>query len=42
MDTPCLDLDLHRLELPFAGARLVEPRALEWIARFHPARRPDR
>jgi ParB family transcriptional regulator, chromosome partitioning protein len=33
MDTPCLDLDLHRLELRFAGARLVEPRAVEWIAR---------
>ena len=33
MDTPCLDLDLHRLELRFAGARLVEPRAVERIAR---------
>jgi ParB-like chromosome segregation protein Spo0J len=33
MDTPCLDLDLHRLELRFAGDRLVEPRAVEWIAR---------
>ena len=33
MDTPCLDLDLHRLELRFAGARLVEPRAVEGIAR---------
>src|SRR5260370_21737123 len=33
MDTPWLDLDLHRLELRFAGARLVEPRAVERIAR---------
>src|ERR1700758_3591188 len=33
MDTPCLDLDLHRLELRFASARLVEPRAVAWIAR---------
>jgi hypothetical protein len=33
VDTPWLDLDLHRLELRFAGARLVEPRAVERIAR---------
>ena len=33
MDRPWLDLDLHRLELRFAGARLVEPRAVERIAR---------
>src|SRR5260370_22050972 len=33
MDTPWLDLDLHRLELRFAGARLVEPRAVARIAR---------
>jgi len=33
MNTQCLDLDLHRLDLRFAGARLVEPRAVERIAR---------
>lgn len=33
MPTPWLDVDLHRLELRFAGARLVEPRAVERIAR---------
>jgi ParB family transcriptional regulator, chromosome partitioning protein len=33
MDTPWLDLDLHRLELRFADARLVEPRAVEQLAR---------
>jgi ParB-like chromosome segregation protein Spo0J len=33
MDTRWLDLDLHRLELRFAGARLVEPRAVERLAR---------
>jgi ParB-like chromosome segregation protein Spo0J len=33
MDTECLDLDLHRLELRFAPARLVEPRAVDRIAR---------
>jgi len=33
MDTQWLDLDLHRLELRFAGARLVEPRAVERLAR---------
>jgi ParB-like nuclease domain len=32
MQTPWLDLDLHRLELRFAAARLVEPRAVERIA----------
>jgi len=33
MNTQCLDLDLHRLDLRFASARLVEPRAVERIAR---------
>jgi ParB family chromosome partitioning protein len=33
MDTRWLDVDLHRLELRFAGARLVERRAVERIAR---------
>ena len=33
MDTPWLDLDLHRLDLRYAGARLVEPRAVEQLAR---------
>ena len=33
MNAPCLDLDLHRLDLRFAGARVAEPRAVEWIAR---------
>ena len=33
MDTPWLDLELHRLELRFAAARLVEPRAVEQLAR---------
>jgi ParB family transcriptional regulator, chromosome partitioning protein len=33
MSTQCLDLDLHRLDLRFAGARLAEPRAVERIAR---------
>ena len=33
MDMRWPDLDLHRLELRFAGARLVEPRAVERIAR---------
>ena len=31
-DAPCLDLDLHRLDLRFAGARVAEPRAVEQIA----------
>jgi hypothetical protein len=26
MDTQCLDLDLHRSDLRFAGARIAEPR----------------
>ena len=29
----CLDLDLHRLDLRFAGSRLVEPHAVERLAR---------
>jgi ParB family transcriptional regulator, chromosome partitioning protein len=33
MDAQCLDLDLHRLDLRFAGARVAEPRAVERIAR---------
>jgi ParB family transcriptional regulator, chromosome partitioning protein len=33
MDIERLDLDLHRLELRFAGTRLAEPRAVERIAR---------
>jgi ParB-like chromosome segregation protein Spo0J len=33
MDTSWLDLDLHRLDLRFASVRLVEPRAVERIAR---------
>ena len=33
MNTHCLDLDLHRLDLRFAGARVAEPRAVERIAR---------
>jgi hypothetical protein len=33
MNTQCLDLDLHRLDLRFAGARVVEPRAVERIDR---------
>jgi ParB family transcriptional regulator, chromosome partitioning protein len=32
MDSQRLDLDLHRLELRFAGSRLVEPRAVARIA----------
>jgi hypothetical protein len=28
MNTQCLDLDLHRLDLRFAGARAAEPRAV--------------
>jgi hypothetical protein len=34
MDTQCLDLDLHRSDLRFAGARIAEPRAVEHIARW--------
>jgi ParB family chromosome partitioning protein len=33
MDSQHLDLDLHRLDLRFAESRLVEPRAVERIAR---------
>jgi hypothetical protein len=33
MDSQHLELDLHCLELRFAGSRLVEPRAVERIAR---------
>ena len=33
MDIQRLDLDLHRLELRFAGTRLVDPRAVERLAR---------
>jgi len=32
MDSQHLELDLHRLELRFAGSRLVEPRAVARIA----------
>jgi hypothetical protein len=32
-DSPPLELDLHRLELRYAGARLLEPRAVEQLAR---------
>ncbi len=32
MDSQRLDLDLHRLELRFAGSRLLEPRAVARIA----------
>jgi hypothetical protein len=33
MNTQCLALDLHRLDLRFAYARVAEPRAVERIAR---------
>jgi ParB family transcriptional regulator, chromosome partitioning protein len=33
MDTAWLEIDLHRLELRFAGTRLLEPRAVERLAR---------
>ena len=33
MNAQCLDLDLHRLDLRFAGARVAEPRAVERMAR---------
>jgi ParB family transcriptional regulator, chromosome partitioning protein len=33
MDTQCLTLDLHRLDLRFAYVRVAEPRAVERIAR---------
>jgi len=32
-NSQCLELDLHRLELRYAHARLVEPRAVERLAR---------
>jgi ParB family chromosome partitioning protein len=32
-DAQCLELDLHRLELRYASARLLEPRAIERLAR---------
>jgi ParB-like chromosome segregation protein Spo0J len=31
--TACLELDLHCLELRFASARLLEPHAVEQLAR---------
>lgn len=31
--TACIELELHRLELRFASARLLEPRAVEQLAR---------
>jgi len=33
MDAARLDVDLHLLELRFAGARLIEPQAVEKLAR---------
>ena len=33
MNAQCLDLDLHRLDLRFAGARMAEPLAVERLAR---------
>ena len=33
LDSQCLELDLHRLELRYAHARLVEPRAVERLVR---------
>lgn len=33
VDPHCLEVDLHRLELRYASARLVEPRAVERLAR---------
>ena len=33
LDSHCLEVDLHRLELRYASARLVEPRAVERLAR---------
>jgi ParB family transcriptional regulator, chromosome partitioning protein len=32
-EAQCLELDLHRLELRYAAARLIEPRAVERLAR---------
>lgn len=33
LNAQCLELDLHRLELRYAAARVVEPRAVERLAR---------
>ncbi len=33
LHSQCLELDLHRLELRYAAARLIEPRAVERLAR---------
>ena len=33
LDAQCLELDLHRLELRYAATRLVEPQAVERLAR---------
>ena len=33
MDTPAREIDLHRLDLRFADARLLEPRAVDALAR---------
>src|SRR5215470_1224190 len=33
MDGACLEVDLHLLELRFSGARLIEPQAVERLAR---------
>lgn len=33
LDSQCIELDLHRLELRYAAARLIEPRAVERLAR---------
>ena len=33
MDAARLDIDLHQLDLRFAGARLIEPQAVEKLAR---------
>jgi ParB family transcriptional regulator, chromosome partitioning protein len=32
-DSQCVELDLHRLELRYAAARVIEPRAVERLAR---------
>src|SRR3990170_5369834 len=32
-ESQCLELDLHRLELRYAAARVLEPRAVERLAR---------
>jgi ParB-like chromosome segregation protein Spo0J len=33
METACRDIDLHRLELRYASARLIDARAIERLAR---------